>query len=154
MTTQIQTRRTLTRKLFLQALSSTSEHEAFTALQKAKDMMSRAGHDIHAIADHMEGIGLQVIPVGYASPEEVDRVREEAIQEGFQRGRETERLSEGRSATNWNEVALECRDHRILHPGSEMQFVNDMVERSRFDFFEPSPKQRQWLQRIPSRTRV
>jgi len=149
-----QTQSTLTRKLFLQALSSTSEHEAFTALQKAKAVMSRAGHDIHDIADHLESIGRQVIPVGYASPEEVDRVREEATQEGFQRGRETERRSEGRSAIDWEEVALECRDHRILHAGSETQFVNDMVDRARFGFFEPSPKQRAWLEKILRRPKV
>jgi hypothetical protein len=145
---------TRTRKLFLLALSSNSEHEVFAALQKAKAEMLSSGHDIHDIADHLETIGRQMVPTGYASPEEVDRVREEAVQEGFQRGRETERLSEGRSATDWEEVALECRDHRILYLGKETEFVNDMVERARFSFFEPSPKQREWLTKILRRPRV
>jgi hypothetical protein len=147
--------RSTLQKLLVKALLSEHADECFTALQMAKRAMANKGHgDMHVLARHIENIGRQIIPTGYASPQEVDRVREEATQEGFQRGRETERLSEGRTATDWHEIAVACRNHRTLKGDHEKQFVDDMVARTQFSFFEPTVKQAKWLANIFTRAKV
>jgi hypothetical protein len=150
------------RQILLTALSSDHPGEVYAAVQKAKAEMAKNGHgDIHVIAEHIEGIGKEIVPDGYCSPEELQRRVEVAAAEAMQRGRELERLSKGQSPVNWYDVALECLGHRQLqqfvgHDGTmkyEREFVEKIVRMTELGY-EPSPKEANWLRRIHARRRV
>jgi hypothetical protein len=143
------------RTYLLMALTSDQAGETHTAIQKAKAEMAKNGHgDIHAIAEHIENIGKEIVPVGYVSQDELDQRLQAASREAMQKGREIERLSRGQTAINWYEVFLECRDHRQLYPGNETDMVNKWVGITQFDPEEPPDKVRSWVSKILRRPRI
>jgi hypothetical protein len=145
------------------ALTSDQAGETHNAIQMAKKEMAKNGHaDVHAIAEHVENIGKEVAPVGYVSQDELDQRLQAAASEAMQKGREIERLSRGQAAVNWQDKLIECRDHRDLTPfvarngevKDPREFIEQMLRRSEFPSWEPTPGQERWILNIYGQRRI
>jgi hypothetical protein len=156
-------RRKRLRQFTLTYLSTEDPGECFNAVQFAKRELARNGHDdIYQIMEHIESIGREVVPVGYVSPEEFDRRLQAAASDAMQKGREIERLSRGQAAVNWQDKLIECRDHRDLTPfvarsgevKDPREFIEQMLRRSEFPSWEPTPGQERWILNIYGQRRI
>jgi hypothetical protein len=130
---------------YVRLLSSDKEGEVVAAAHAIMRTLKKAGADIHVLADRIEHVN-----GGRLTEAEMKKLYDAGYDAGVRAAESKHHGSvDFRSVDGtpeWNEIALFCQRQQDRLRANELQFINDMAERTVWR--EPTERQAKWLRSI------